>query len=351
MINRYLVLLYLKYVFIILIALILFFIGVDLMQNFKKLPNSANLQVIYIFYNIFYSLHFVLPLSLVFGLITTKIALIRSNTLVAFYSLGYSKNQIIKPFFFTSLLMTLVYISLNTTEMAYSKDKINKILHNSYFSNSKENLLLKYYNNYIYFNKLYPLLKKAEGVKIFTIENDNLSTLIKADEAYFVNNHWTIKNATIITKSDLIDIKTSKLFISKNNTIDILEGFKPKIIDNVYEVKAKFSIIDAIDTIKLLSKQNINTSKVKSILYSMTIFPLFAPLFVIIIFYFVPISNRSFNIALFSSVTIFITLSVWGLLFALIKLSISGVTLPELSIILPIIIIKIFAFYLYRKNT
>ncbi len=347
---KYLTFLYLKYFFIVLISLELFFIGIDFMQNFKKIPDSANIQILYLFYNSLYALNFTTPLSLILALIIVKVVLIKTNELIAFYSLGYSKNQILKPLFLTSLFISIFYISLNLSEFAYAKDKAEAILKNKYMLNSKSDLFLKYFDNYIYFGRLYPIQKRVEDVKIFVTKDGSLTQIIKAKEAKFLDNKWIVENAILINKPQNFTVD-SKISIEKKDSFYILDGFKPKIIDNVYEAKASFSIIDAIDAIKLLTTQNININKIKAILLSITIFPLFSPIIVMIIFYFTPISHRFFNLLVFSSSSIFITLGVWGFLYSLTKLSISGVIIPEIAIVLPILGLSIFAFLLYLKNT
>jgi lipopolysaccharide export system permease protein len=133
-------------------------------------------------------------------------------------------------------------------------------------------------------------------------------------------------------------------------TYKALKDFKPKIIENIYEGKSSFSIMDAIDAINLFLTQNVNISKIKATLFTMTVFPLFAPFLSLILFYYMPISNRFFNLAVISSVFVFISLVGWAILFMLVKMSSNSVIMPEIGIILPIVILAVFALYLYRKN-
>ncbi len=86
---------YLKYFFIILTALVLFLVGFDYMSNAEYLTGSANILLIYLVYKSFFAIDMLLPLSLVFAMITTKIFLIRSNALVSLFSLGYSKVDVL----------------------------------------------------------------------------------------------------------------------------------------------------------------------------------------------------------------------------------------------------------------
>jgi lipopolysaccharide export system permease protein len=332
-----------------LVALELFFVGIDFMQNAKSL-DGANLQILYIFYNFAYALNFTLSISVILAFIVTSISLIKTNYLVAIYSIGYSKRDILRPIFLSALAVTLTYVSLNFTEFAYAKDKIDALKDNRYLSDSKSDLFLKYNNFYIYFAKLYPIEKRAEGIEIFVVdERQDLIEIIKANDAKFINNSWFIDSATLIKKPKTID-RNSKIEILENQSFKTLDGFKPRIIDNVYEAKASFSILDAIESIKLLNLQNISTEKIKAILLSVVIFPLFAPLFIVLLFYFIPTSYRFFNVLLFSSTSVFISLGLWGVLFTLVKLSISGVISPEIAILLPIVLLSSIALILYYKR-
>lgn len=347
LLNQFLIKIYLKYLFVILLSLELFFVGIDFIQNSKSI-STANLKILYIAYNFVYALNFTLSISIILAFIVTAITLVRTNYLVALYSCGYSKQDVLKPLFLSALSVTFLYIGLNFTEFAYSKEQVDSIRENQYIGDSRNSLFLKYDNYYVFFSKLYPLQKKAQDVEIFIVENQNLAKIIRAKEAIFLENRWHIDSAIVTEKPKDIN-QDSKLTTTTQNNLDILHGFKPKIIDNVYDGKSSFSIIDAIEAMKLLNSQNISTEKIKSVLLSITIFPFFAPLFVVLIFYFIPTPNRTFNILIFSSSAIFISLGIWGILFTLVKLSISGVLIAEISIILPIFILTLIAMILYFR--
>ena len=92
--TKYIIEKYLKNFIIILLSLEIFFVGIDFLQNFKSIPQSANLQLLYIFYNAFFTLTLTLPLSIVFAWISTLITFIKNNEYVAFYSLGAGRRDI-----------------------------------------------------------------------------------------------------------------------------------------------------------------------------------------------------------------------------------------------------------------
>ena len=73
------------------------------------------------------------------------------------------------------------------------------------------------------------------------------------------------------------------------------------------------------------------------------------PLIVLIFVYTTP-SSRFFNNALFISGMIFLSLSVWGILFLLQKLALGSVVSAEVAIILPVIVFFIISYILYNKK-
>ena len=54
--TRYILKKYLINFIIVLISMEIFFVGIDFLQNFNMIPKSANLQLLYILYNTFFTL-------------------------------------------------------------------------------------------------------------------------------------------------------------------------------------------------------------------------------------------------------------------------------------------------------
>ena len=348
--TKHILSIFLKYFFIILLSLELFFIGIDFLQNIASLPNSANLQLLYILYNAFFTLTITLPLSLLFAWIVTLTMLIRNNELVSFYSLGISQKKILLPIVNISLFITFILIGLQTTPLAYSYEQKKKILNNEYFVSEQSNIFLKYNEYFVYFNKLYPLEKKAVGIHIFKTKNNDVIETIVGEKAYYQNNKWYVINTKITKKPEVIDWEKSKLEVSYEKFLYTLEGFEPKIINNVYKANIQFSIFDAIKTILLLGDQNFNTNKIKAILYSQIFMPFFTIPLLFLIFVFSSPSSRFFNTTTFVSASIFFTLTVWGVIFLLQKLALGNVLISELAIILPLIVLFISTYYIYNKK-
>ncbi len=348
--TKYILKKYLINFIIVLISLELFFVGIDFLQNFKSIPNSANLQLLYILYNGFFTLTLALPLAIVFAWVITLTIFVKNNEFVAFNALGATQKELYLPVVTMAVTLLLSLIILQMTPLAYSSEQKKKILNNQYFTNSKNDIFLKYNNYYIYFEKLFPLEKRAENIHIFKVEDKDVVETVIGEKAYFQNNKWYVVDVKIINKPKDLDINSSKLDIKYEKFLHTLDGFKPKILDNVYESNSDFSIFDAIAAIVLLNEQNINTEKIRSILYSQTVVPFFIIPLILIIFSFTSLNSRFFNIGKFTSFSIFGTLIVWGFFFMLFKFTRGGVITPELSMLLPMVLWIGISIYIYNKK-
>ena len=348
--QRYIIFNYLKNFFIIFLSLEFFYIGIDVLSNYTKFPDSANLQLLYVVFKTLDAVNYSVPLSVVFAMIVTKFSMIKSNELVTLYAIGITKKSVVKPLFLSALGISLIYISLNFTSFAYSYEYSRNLLKYSTIATNSTSLFLKNNNEYIYFKKLDPIKKQATGIKIFRVKDNDLTRIVSAKSAYFYNNSWVLKDATIKTKPKITSIYNKGFTQIKQVRYVTLKDFRPKIIENIHKGEYNMSIIDTVDALSFFASQNINLDRVKTLLYSHILFPLFAPLLVVILFYNLPISNRFFNMAFLSFIFIFTTLSIWGILFILTKLSSTSVIFPELGVILPIFILAFYALRLYYKE-
>ncbi|MCT7911758.1 LptF/LptG family permease [Arcobacter lacus] len=348
--SKYILKKYLINFIIVLISLELFFVGIDYLQNFKNIPASANLQLLYILYNSFFTLTLALPLSIVFGWIITLVLFIKNNEFVAFNALGATRKNIFMPVVTISISLLVVLIFLQMTPLAYSYEQKRKILNDEYFSNTKSDIFLKYNDYYVYFQKLLPLEKKAENIHIYKVKDENLVETIIGEKAYFQNDKWYVVDVKVIDKPENIDVNSSKLDIRYEKFLHTLDGFKPKILDNVYENKSDFSIMDAISALVLLKEQGINTQKIRTILYNQLVIPFFVIPILILVYSFASLNSRFFNMAKFVSFSIFGTLIVWGFFFLIFRLTSSGTIIPEISMLLTMFIWIVFSIYFYDKK-
>jgi len=181
------------------------------------------------------------------------------------------------------------------------------------------------------------------------MKKDSLKEVLVAKEATYRDDYWYIKEADIIIKPDDLSFTSLGIKVKEAQGLKILKDFRPKILDQVYEGKVNFTIMDAIDAMILLDGQNINTNSIKGALYKIFIYPFFVPCLVVIIFFFVPISVRFLNVSLFSFGAILSTLLTWGVLFMLIELANNKTISSEVGVIIPIVLLFLIAFRQWRK--
>ena len=320
------------------------------MGNADKLEMSANLLVIYFVYKSFHAIELLLPLSLIFAMISTKILLIRSNALVSFYSLGYSRVDVLKPFVVVSSLIIMLFVGLHfSSSFARANEFARNIRKNTQYLSPTRDLFFTHKEKFIYISKMLPLQETAQDIRIFTIKNNSLSEVLVAEKAIYKDEAWFIQHADIITKPQDVSFQTLGIKVSQKNDLSILQGFRPKMLDQVYEGKVNYTINNAIDAYFLLKEQNINADVVKSALYKIFIYPFFVPCLVIVIFFFVPISPRFLNVSLFSFGAVLASLFVWAIFFILGELSNHKVIPSEIGIVLPVIILFILSIRQWRK--
>ncbi len=343
--------LYLKYVSIIVLALVLFFVGFDVMDNLNGLPDSANLKLLYALFRSYYALDILFPISLVFAMIATKIAMIRSNSLVAYYSLGYSKADVLRPFTLISTFLILTYILMHMyPPFAKGKEYSDNIYSNKINGAPTQNLFFTYEDYYVYFQELRPLQQTAKEIRVFKIDNNDLREVIVAKEAKYIDDFWVVEDAKKLVKPQQVGLKSEGMRITENETLKILKDFRPEILDQVYEGSSTYTILDAFDAMKLLEEQNVNTDKVRSVLYKTIVYPFFVPFVVIIIFFFVPISPRFLNVSLFSFAALITSLLIWGVFYTLIQLSNAQTVSGEMGIVLPVALLGLLSIFVWYKK-
>lgn len=348
--SRYLGFVYLKYFFILFIALECFYTGIDVLLNLKDVAPSANLALLYVALTALSAVSYTLPLSLIFALILALFNMIRSNELISFYSLGISKNSLVKTPFIISLLITLFYIYLNSTPFAYASQYRDNLESLDTAGSVSKGVFLKYDDKYIYIKELNSLAKAASGIKIIEVKDKNISQITSANKATYDENKWTFFNARSTILPSNLELGGKGLEFKANAEFEDLHGFKPDDIEKIYKSSSVYSITDALSAIKTFKNQGVNIDGIKASLYELVFAPFFDPFMLLILFYYLPVTGRFFNLALLSFGFFIVTLSLWGVLFVMTRFSLTGVISPEVGIILPVGLIGIYAFHLLFKH-
>ena len=343
---RYVGWLYFKYFVIIFVALTLFYVGIDILTNLKDMPASANLKLLYFGLTSLTAVNYVLPLALIFALITSKFSMIRSNELVSFYALGIDKNRLIKPPFYIALAITFVYVGLNFTPFAYAYEYGRNIVKLSNLSRTSSDIFLKFEGKFVYMDSLNPISGEAKDVRIFDINGSNLRSATFGESGRFIDDAWLLKNAKIVNLPQNIKLGEKGLDIKTPSELKTLENFKPKTIESASAESSAITIPDAVDYILAFKDEGIGLNSTKTTLYNLAFAPFFAPFMVLIIYYFLPVTGRFFNLALKSFIFTIASLCVWGALFVMMRFARNSVVSPEIGVLLPIILLGAYAFYL-----
>ena len=284
---RYVGWLYFKYFVIIFVAL-------TLLTNLKDMPASANLKLLYFGLTSLTAVNYVLPLALIFALITSKFSMIRSNELVSFYALGIDKNRLIKPPFYIALAITFIYVGLNFTPFAYAYEYGRNIVKLSNLSRTSSDIFLKFEGKFVYMDSLNPISGEAKDVRIFDINGSNLRSATFGESAKFTDDAWLLKNAKIVNLPQNIKLGEKGLDIKTPSELKTLENFKPKTIESASAESSAITIPDAVDYILAFKDEGVGLNSTKTTLYNLAFAPFFAPFMVLIIYYFLPVTGRFF---------------------------------------------------------
>jgi len=347
---KYIARIYLRYFFIITFALSFLFAGLDYLQNANKLAGT-NIKVLYLFYKGLYAMELLLPLSIVFAMIVTKIILIRSNALLSFYAFGYSKKAVITPFLAVATVLTLGYVGLHFTSFVDADLSAKRLLKGKTGTEPKRDLFVKYNDSFVYIGELIPQKKEARNIRTFQLKNGELVRIVHGQEAYFNRDRWVIKEAKIIDKPSPHGLGTRGFVTRIKKDFVTLEGFKPAILTSVFEGKRYYTILAAYQAIQLLKAQGLETLKVRNLFYHLTVTPFFAVFLVVILFVFIPPYARNLNLVWLSFVLTGITLFTWGILYFLFRIGRTGVIQPEFGTVAVVSVLGLGALYAYFFKT
>jgi len=342
---RYIAQHYVKNLLAILFGLSFAFAAIDYFQHMQVLNISSNYKVLYIFYMWQQALGMLYPLAIVFALIMTKLAFVKNNTMGALHAFGYTKRRLLYPVFIVATLTYAIFVYLHTTEFSYAKDKATVLLKNQLHAYDVNDVFFKYNDTFVYIKRLDPIKKKIEGITIFKVAGSQVRYTIKAPVAVFNGEEWIAQDATVKThiykNGELV-----RYSVDQKERIATLHGYKPKIIESLYEGKA-LNVIDAYNTWKLLRTQKLNSDKIRAAMYDKVIVPLFALALVIILFFKLPFHTRMMNFGGVIALSLGTTFLVWGILFGLAQIGANGVLVPEVTAIVPITLLWIYAMYVF----
>ncbi len=339
---------YLKDFLLLLLALTFVVTIIDFVQHFSSIE-GINREFLYFIYSAANSMMMIYPLALVFAAIVTLSRLITRNHLIVLGSFGYPKKVLVKPLLSAIFGVYFIIIALNFTQFAYSSDTARAIIDKRQLFKSVENLFFKYNDSFVYVEELDVANKILKNITMYTIDDKKIEDILRIERATFKGGAWLAQG---IRKEHIIFDNGKPLRYDTESLGDrlILEGYFPKVISLLYEGK-RMSIQDGFKALKLLNEQKVDSSKVIAALYEKLVMPLFAPIIVLLILIYTPISKRYMNPIKYYLFGISITILTWVILYGINILTINSVLPATYSQPLVILLILFITIYLWFKES
>jgi len=320
--------------------------GINYLDNASRIVGEGNQKLLYAYYTWQYMLVEFYPLAIVFASTMTYLWLVKNNLLVSLFSFGYTKRVLFIPILIPALILYILMQILQLGEFSYGKERAVAILHNTHTSRAVDDLFFKYNSSFVYAKRLDPIERVLYEVTIFKVDHGKVIESTTMKSIRFADSYWIGSEATRMTKNFSTDGRPNGFTVTKLYDIEILHGYKPKVIEMIYEGEY-LSLMDAIATYRLLYMQNLDLSKIKSRIYNKVILPLFAFAVMILIFFKAPYHARYMKVDIVWAVSLGGSILIWGLFYALFVLSKSGIVSPDIAMLLPIVILLGYAIFLY----
>lgn len=331
---------------VILLGVTAMFVLINYLTYGSRINGAFNQKISYMFYSWEHSLSILYPLALVFGAIATKVQFVKNSTMGAMYSFGYTNKRLLLPVLMVSLIVYLIFVFLQTTSFAYAKDSADSFVGTGSKVGVPEKLFLKYNDTYVYIEKLDQVTKKIYGLSLFEIKDNKIKYTMKSPIGTYNGKSWILEDA--VMKTNHYDGEMlQKYSIRSYAKFSTLNGYKPAVIDSVSDDGGSMKLLDAYETYKLLTKQNIDTTKIRASVYSKIISPMFIFGLIVLIFFKIPYLARYENMTRVASIAIAISLLIWAGFTGINFFGSNGVVLPEIASFVPIIILSIFGFRSY----
>ncbi len=339
---------YIKDFLLLLLALTFVVTLIDFIQHISSIE-GINREFLYFIYSAASSMMVIYPLALVFAAIVTLSRLIARNHLIVLGSFGYPKKVLAKPLLSAIFLIYFIIVALNFTQFAYSGDTARAIIDKRKLFKSVENLFFKYNDSFVFVKELDVPNKVLKNITMYTINSRRIENILRIERATFEDGAW---RATGIINEHIVFVgeKPQRYQIEPLGDSLILEGYFPKVISLLYEGK-RMSIQDGLKALKLLNEQRVDNSKVIAALYEKLLMPLFAPIVVLLILIYTPISKRYMNSLKYYLFGIGITILVWIVLYGINILTINSVLPAAYSQPLVILLLLFATLFLWFRES
>lgn len=229
--SKYSISNFLAYFIASLSVLLFLFLAMDILTKIWDFDAGFGVLLKYSLYNVPSILEKMIPVATLFAGVLLFSNFSKTNELVAFYSIGKSAFNIILPIFFivVFLSISLFYISdkiapkyLYKSKALWNKKVLGKKAVNLYQTEKK---WYKQKGFILGVDKVFPELKRLEGIKLYTTYNKKLTKIISAK---FANVY---KNKIILKQLSILNLKTA---VQTNKEE---EEFNIKLDDNIIDME------------------------------------------------------------------------------------------------------------------
>lgn len=349
---------YLKYFFIIFVALEFFYVAIDTLLNTHILTSTSLSQSLtYILLTTLVAVSYILPVSVILAFVISQINLIRSGEFVSFFALGASKNSVVMPAFCISFVLVLLYVGANFTDFAYARSEQKNLRTQTQLEFKDYDIFIQDANRFVFIKSISPALKSAKDVEIFILQNGTLAYKISAPTAVFEHNAWRVQNPQILKLNQSLKLgekglkKLDETSLGEALKTGVLPRLTPESLIKLSQTNIAYSAQDAIDALSAAQQSALSTNKISTALYTLVVFPFFAPFLLVVLYFRLPLVGRFSNLAFFTLGMILSGLFVWGVLLLLIRFCENGVFNPQLGIIAPVVLLALYAAWLLWKNS
>jgi len=354
--DKYIIALFLKYTVVVqvVVAVISLLANAAMHTDLVDKYQVTLWQVIvYDFMKVPYLLYTTMPMSIVISTMLVMLTLIKNNELVAFVSLGGKIRDLIMPFFYSGIVVSLLLILMANTinpKVMYMREKYAaEIIYKKEIDvrPSLTNIWMKLKGNrFIHITALDPEKMEFHYVTEYTL-NDKLQveSIETYNSAKRAGDKWKLFNQKkydmmeVPKKTyDVRNITTTKEIFDELSTMPFL---KPQYV----------SIGDIYKVAEVMKNQKVNTSK-----YMMQIYKIFAHaisvlVIILVIFPLCVDFNRNHSYIKVAAKSLLVGFAFWMTVASCSSLGKNGVLSPFMSSFVPIILFSAIAIYIvYRRE-
>lgn len=327
--------LYMRNFIVVLAGIIISVVMIDYFKFTSTNSDTLSWTILYVFYTMEFRLSQFYPLAIVFAAVISYMKLVSTNTLVSLLSFGYTKRQLYLPFVLPAILIYFIMMLLHSSDFAYARERAYSIKHNQHNSRAVSDLFFKHNNTFVYVKELDPIGKSIFDLTVFELSNGRVMSEVTLSKAIFDGEYWIGKNAKMTSKRYNASGKLLGIDVSSTQSYKFLKDYKPKVISLIYKGDS-LSIVDAVRAYAILKTQGLDSSRIRASLYEKAILPLFSFFIITMLFFRASFYSRYMRKDLVWALSLGGTMILWGLLYALYSLSVSGVLIPEFATLLPV---------------